>query len=134
MRLRKVFYIFALLFLFSVPGTILAEEPTYQVTETQLEQLEAVFSQLKTAQGQQKETLTKQKEQIETLNQQLETSQTAMKNSQAEMQKLQASLNEANNYLQKSAAEAKNTQKRIERQRDTWAVAAIAAAFAVIFH
>ena len=126
MRLKKVFYTSALLLLFSAPVTGWAEEPTYRVTETQLEQLETVFSQLKTVQEQQQETLTKQRAQIETLNQQLETSQTAMKNSQAEMQKLQTLLNEANSYLQKYAEEKRRTENRLKRQRATWAAVAFA--------
>ena len=68
MRLKKVFYIFALLSLFSAPVTGWAEEPTYTVTETQLTQLESIFQQLKTQQQQ-------QAQQIKTLKTQLTASE-----------------------------------------------------------
>ena len=105
-------------------GSASAEE-TYQMTEDQLTQLEEVFDQLKNKQSQQETLLNQQESQIGMLKKQLNESQTAIENSQESMKKLRESLNEANQSLQQSAEEAKRTQKRLERQRNTWAFAAI---------
>ena len=115
MRLKKVFYIFALLSLFSAPVTGWAEEPTYTVTETQLTQLESIFQQLRTAQ-------TEQEQQIETLRIQLTESETAIRQSQTSLQK-------ANQSLQESAEEAKRTRDRLKRQRIIWGCVGLIAGF-----
>lgn len=120
MRLKKVFYIFALLSLFSAPVTGWAEEPTYTVTAAQLTQLESIFQQLRTAQ-------TEQAKQIETLRIQLTASENQIRQSQTSLQK-------ANQSLQASAEEAKRTHDRLERQRDTWAAAAVLILAGVTFH
>lgn len=83
--LKKVFYIFALLSLFSAPVTGWAEEPTYQVTAAQLTQLESIFQQLRTAQ-------TEQAKQIETLKTQLTASENQIRQSQTSLQKANQSL------------------------------------------
>ena len=118
MQLKRVLYILLLACCFSVPVTGWAAEPSYTVTETQLTQLETIFRQLKTQQQE-------QVQQIETLKTQLTASETAIKQSQT-------SLSKANQSLQVSAAEAKRTRDRLERQRNTWAVFAIIAVGAAI--
>lgn len=133
-NIKSVLLMSALLFCFSVPVTTSAQDPTYQITDQELETLSTIFTQLDSKQKRQETLLNQQEKQLETLNTQLKTSQTEIESSRKAVETLQTSLSEANESLQKSAAEAKNTQKRIERQRDTWAVAAIAAAFSVIFH
>ena len=110
MRLKKVFYIFVLLSLFSVPGTGWAADPMYTVTEQELTQLEGIFNQLKTRQQEQA--------------QQIETLKTQLTQSEQEIKRSQDSLNKANQSLQQSAEETKRTHDRLERQRDTWAVVA----------
>ncbi len=132
MRLKRVLFIALLASLFSAPVTGVGA--AYQVTEQEMIQLEDIFNQLETKQKQQQALLNQQAVQLETLSTQLKISQTEIESSQKAVETLQTSLDAANESLQRSAAEAKNTQKRIEWQRDTWAVAAIAAAFAVIFH
>lgn len=125
MRLKKVFYIFALLSLFSAPVTGWAEEPTYTVTEQELTELSTIFAQLDSRQKQQEALLTQQAEQLTTLRAQLETSKKQISSSQTEMQKLQTSLDAANQSLQESAAAAKREHDRLMRQRDTWASMAV---------
>lgn len=120
MHWKKVLYAVLLAFLFSAPVTGADAEPTYQITEAELTQLETVFQQLKTVQQ-------KQEKQIDALKIQLTESEAAIKQSET-------SLTRANESLKVSADEAKRTQQRIERQRDTWAAAAIAAALTAIFH
>lgn len=94
------------------------------MTAQELETLEDIFSQLSRRQAEQQRLLNQQAEQLTTLNAQLTTSQVEIKSSQQAVETLQTSLDAANQSLQASAAEAKRTQQRIERQRDTWAVVA----------
>lgn len=122
MRLRKALYIVLLACLFSVPAT--GAEAAYQMTAQEMTQLEDIFSQLSSKQTEQQGLLTEQEEQLAKLNTQLKTSQTEIEKSKKATATLQTSLTAANESLQKSAQEAKRTQKRIERQRDTWAVVA----------
>ena len=124
MRLKKVLYIALLVCLFSVPATGADAAMTYQVTAQEMTQLEDIFNQLDSRQKQQQKLLTEQEEQLAKLNTQLKTSQTEIESSRKATVTLQNSLDAANESLQKSAQEAKRTQKRIERQRDTWAVVA----------
>lgn len=120
MRLKRVLYIALLASLFSVPATGSAQEPTYTMTEAELTKLEDIFNRLRTAQ-------TEQAKQIETLRIQLTESETAIRQSQTSLQK-------ANQSLQESAEEAKRTHDRLERQRDTWAAAAVLILAGVTFH
>lgn len=125
MKQQKRFWLsllLSLLLLFFGSG---CAEAAYTVTEDQLMQLETVFSQLRDQQRRQEEILNQQKNQIEMLGNQLAESQTAMENSKKQLQVSENSLAEANQLLQQSAEEAKRTQKRLERQRNTWAFAAI---------
>lgn len=122
MRLKRVLYIVLLACLFSVPAT--GAEAAYQMAAQEMTQLEDIFSQLSSRQTEQQGLLTKQKEQLTTLSTQLKTSKKEIKSSQQAVETLQTSLDAANQSLQASAAEAKRTQQRIERQRDTWAVVA----------
>lgn len=108
---KNVLLVSVLALCFSAPVTGWAEEPTYTVTETQLTQLESIFQQLKTQQQQ-------QAQQIKTLKTQLTASENQIRQSQTSLQK-------ANQSLQESAEEAKRTHDRLERQRDTWAAAAV---------
>ncbi len=123
MCLRKVLFISALLLCFSAP-CISSAADQYTMTAQELETLEDIFSQLSRRQAEQKRLLTEQEEQLAKLNTQLKTSQTEIEKSKKATATLQTSLTAANESLQKSAQEAKRTQKRIERQRDTWAVVA----------
>lgn len=120
MRIKGILYTLLLACCFSVPVTGWAEEPTYQVTAAQLTQLESIFQQLRTAQ-------TEQAQQIKTLKTQLTASENQIRQSQTSLQK-------ANQSLQESAEEAKRTHDRLERQRDTWAAAAVLILAGVTFH
>lgn len=132
MHIRGILYMLCLACCFSLPVTISAAEPTYQVTEQELTELSTIFAKLDSRQKQQEALLTQQAEQLTTLREQLETSKKQISSSQKEMQKLQTSLVAANQSLQVSAAEAKRTRDRLERQRNTWAVFAIIAVGAAI--
>lgn len=124
MRLKGVLCMCALLLCFSVPVTGWAANQ-YTVTGQELEALENIFRQLETKQKQQQALLNRQAEQLTMLRGQLETSKKQISSSQMEMEKLQTSLDGANKSLQESAAEAKRTRDRLDRQRDTWAAVAV---------
>lgn len=132
MHLKRVLFIVLLASLFSAPVT--GADAAYQITDQEMTRLEDIFNQLETKQKQQQALLNQQEEQLETLSTQLKTSRTEIESSQKAVETLQTSLDAANASLRASADEAKQTQKRLERQRNTWAVAAVAAALTVIFH
>lgn len=124
MKRQKKFWLsllLSLLLLFFGSG---CAEAAYTVTDQQLTQLETVFSQLREQQRRQEEILNRQKNQIEMLGNQLAESQTAMENSKKQLQVSENSLAEANQSLQKSEEGNKRAQKRLERQRNIWAVIA----------
>lgn len=132
--IKNVLLVSVLALCFLVPVIGSAQEPTYQITDQELETLSTIFTQLDSKQKRQETLLNQQEKQLETLNTQLKTSQTEIESSRKAVETLQTSLSEANESLQKSAAEAKKTQKRIERQRDTWAAAAVLILAGVTFH
>lgn len=126
MHLKKVLSISALLLCFSASGTGWAADQ-YTMTAQELGQLETIFSQLSSKQAEQQRLLTEQKTQLETLSTQLTTSQMEIESSRKEVETLQDSLSKANRSLRASAEEQKRAHDRLERQRDTWAVAAVLA-------
>ena len=132
MKLKKVFYISVLLLCFLVPDTGLAAEPTYQMTEAELMQLEDIFSKLREKQTAQQVLLNQQEEQLMELNTQLEISQKEIETSKQSTEALQTSLQKANQSLKESAEEAKRKNDRLERQRDMWVAFAVIAVGAVI--
>lgn len=123
MKLKKVFYISVLLLCFLVPDTGLAAEPTYQMTEAELMQLEDIFSKLREKQTAQQVLLNQQEEQLMELNTQLEISQKEIETSKQSTEALQTSLQKANKSLQASAEKEKKEHDLLERQRDMWATA-----------
>lgn len=130
--LRSASLAFLLLFSSLGAATTWAAEPTYTMTETELTELETIFSRLKTQQEEQKNLLTTQQSQIETLKIQLKTSETQINNSKTQLKTVQEKLNAANKSLAEYASEVKRERQRLERQRDTWAVAAaIALGYAI---
>lgn len=130
--LKNVLYMLSLSCFLSVPGIGWAEEPTYQMTEAELTELETIFDRLKTQQEQQTNLLREQSEQIKTLKIQLATSETQIKSSRNQLQEVETKLNAANQSLAAYAKEEKRTRARLERQRDTWAVfAAVTVGFAL---
>ena len=133
MCLKNVFCLSVLLLLFSSPVIGLAAG-TYQMTATEMTQLEDIFSQLSSRQEEQQKLLNEQTERIETLRKQLETSQREIETSKQSTEALQTSLKQANESLKTSAAEAKRTHDRLERQRDTWGAVAVMALLVEVIH
>lgn len=121
-RIGKHYCMCCLLFALSLPAYASAAD--YTVTEEQLTSLEQVFSELKTEQETQQKLLTGQKAQIEMLKNQLKTSDAEMKKSAKALKEAETQLAEANQSLAKYADSAKKTERRLERQRDLWAILA----------
>lgn len=134
MHIRGILYMLCLACCFSLPVTISAAEPTYQVTEQELTELSTIFAKLDSKQKQQQDLLAKQEKQLKMLQEQLKTSKEEISNSQRSVETLKSSLDEANRSLQESAAEAKRKNDRLRRQRDTWAAFAVIAVGAAIAH
>ena len=119
-----------------IPALCSAEQ-LYQITETELEQLDRNFSELRNIND-------RQRTESATLRKQLEVSQTQLteagKQSQMLKEQLGAlkltlegqeqSLQNANRLLQEYEEEERRTKRRIERQRN---IAYVLAAVAVIF-
>lgn len=104
----------------------------YTVTEEQLASLETVFSELKAEQETQQTLLIEQQERIDRLSKQLKTSDVELQNSKNQLTKAQEQLREANASLKQYADNARRTENRLKRQRDTWAIfAAITVGMAI---
>lgn len=135
MVLKELFLASLLLLPFSavpIGLTAYGAEPTYQVTETELTELEMIFKTLKTRQQEQQVLLTKQDEQIKTLKIQLTESETQIKNSKIQLAEVQTKLNAANKSLAEYAEGVKRDRQRLKRQRDTWTmVTAVALGYAI---
>lgn len=94
---------------------ICSAEKTYQITETQLTQLEQIFNQLETNSIQSQAELTTLKEQVKTLNSQL----AELKQSTVQAQN---SLSEANKSLAKYEAEIKQERQQGKIDKYKYAV------------
>ena len=148
-RIRDNIYWLALLLLLcwaSVIGSVSAAEPMYQISETELTQLESnnqrqselltqleqrlIASQQESATlqasiGILREQLTASNNQVSVLQQDLQTAQQSLETSKQSIERAQA-------YLAQYEREAKETQKRLRRQRTVWAVVAGALACVAI--
>lgn len=110
----------ALLFCAFLPGLQVQAETMYQISETELTQLEANLNQLEKNNETKQQLLTEQKTQLAEANQQLETVKkelTASKNLNAVTQR---SLEKANQSLTELEKEAKRKIRVKTRQRNLW--------------
>lgn len=123
--------LFCLLLLLSLfPSLSYASERTYTITETELTQLENNLNELKRinenlrtesmTQGTELTKLRTELTEAEIASLKLRNQISALKEKSTEQEKLLATANES---LKKSEEEAKRTEKRLRRQRDTWAIA-----------
>lgn len=124
MKQQKKFWLSLLFSFWLVLCGSVSVGAAYTVTEDQLMQLETVFSQLDSKQQKQQEILDQQKNQLMKLQEQLMKSKEEISSSKKSVETLQTSLTRANESLQKSEEENKRAQKRLERQRNIWAVIA----------
>ncbi|WP_110955228.1 hypothetical protein [Anaerosinus massiliensis] len=127
------------LLLASEYGTCSAQEPMYQMSETELTELQGVFSQLKSNNNELQNQLKQSKEDLKAAQSQLiisKTELTTLKNQLIQLQiestkakssldQANNSLNEANQSLQQFAKEEKSKIIKLTWQRNLFAIAAI---------
>ena len=114
-----------------------ASERMYEISETELTQLEENLSELSNVNGEQREKLMSLQEKLKTSETKLEVSERNSKMLSVKLDWLSKELTEqttslenANRLLQENEEEERRTKRRIERQRN---IAYVLAAVAVIF-
>ena len=114
-----------------------ASERMYEISETELTQLEENLSELSNVNGEQREKLMSLQEKLKTSETKLEVSERNSKMLSVKLDWLSKELTEqttslenANRLLQEYEEEERRTKRRIERQRN---IAYVLAAVAVIF-
>lgn len=133
-KLKGLCFASCLALLLALPGASYASEKTYQVTESELGELEDNLNQLQKVNEEQKKN-------SETLKTELTASQSKLKKAETESVRLseqltglkktaieqEALLEKANQSLAEYAKEEKKEKQRLRRQRNAaWCVAAVA--------
>lgn len=101
-------------------GSTSQAEEMYQISETELTQLEANLNQLAKNNETKQQLLTEQKTQLTEANQQLETVQKELTASKSLNEATQKSLERANQSLKQFEDEAKRKIRVKTRQRNLW--------------
>lgn len=101
-------------------GSTSQAEEMYQISETELTQLEANLNQLAKNNETKQQLLTEQKTQLTEANQQLETVKKELTASKSLNEATQRSLERANQSLQQLEDEAKRKIRVKTRQRNLW--------------
>ena len=118
--------------LFTASATCSASEPTYQITETELVQLENNLARLKTINTQLQLESSTQKEQSAILLKQVTLLQDQLRMLREQSLKQEELLTIANRSLEEFATEEKKKRLKIKAQRNTYFALMVAAtAFAV---
>ena len=119
-------------FLWAVPGTCSAAEATYQITESELVQLQTNLTKLeKNYKILLQDSTTSNKQLIEALNelseakQSLEKCKSELTTTQQSLTKAQASLTTANELFQQYAKEEQAKRKKLQIERDIAILTAI---------
>ena len=110
----------ALLFCAFLPGLQVQAETMYQISETELTQLEANLNQLEKNNETKQQLLTEQKTQLTEANQQLEKVKKELIVSKSLNEQTQKSLERANQSLTELKQEAKRKIRVKTRQRNLW--------------
>ena len=110
----------ALLFCAFLPGLQVQAETMYQISETELTQLEANLNQLEKNNETKQQLLTEQKTQLTEANQQLETVKKELIASKSLNEATRKSLGRANQSLTELKQEAKRKIRVKTRQRNLW--------------
>lgn len=110
-------------------GSSVQAEAMYQISESELTQLEMNLNQLEKNNETKQQLLTEQKTQLTEANKQLQIAKTQIENSKKENEQTQRSLDKANQSLTKLEKEAQHKIQVKTRQRNLWiSIAAICAA------
>nr|DAD94012.1 MAG TPA: SECRETED 45 KDA PROTEIN CYCLE, PEPTIDOGLYCAN, CHAP, CELL [Siphoviridae sp. ctgu013] len=110
----------ALLFCAFLPGLQVLAEEMYQISETELTQLEANLNQLEKNNETKQQLLTEQKTQLTEASQQLETVKKELTASKSLNEATRKSLARANQSLRQFEDEAKRKIRVKTRQRNLW--------------
>ena len=119
MTKRLLLLLFACL-LWLAAGTTSQAETMYQISETELTQLETDLNQLKKNNETKQNLLTEQKKQLTEASKQLETVKKQLTESKTLNAATQKSLETANQSLKQLEKEAKQKIKTKPRQRNLW--------------
>ena len=120
-RITKRLLLFAFCsLLWLAAGTSSQAEEMYQISETELTQLEANLNQLEKNNETKQQLLTEQKTQLTEANRQLETVQKELIASKSLNEATQKSLERANQSLKQFEDEAKRKIRVKTRQRNLW--------------
>ena len=122
----------ALLFCAFLPGLQVQAETMYQISETELTQLEANLNQLEKNNETKQQLLTEQKTQLTEANRQLETVQKELTASKSLNDQTLKSLERVNQSLTELEEEAKRKIRVKTHQRDLWIVIAGGAFYAYV--
>lgn len=117
---RKWLFLPLVLSLWLSAGSTSRAEEMYQISETELTQLEANLNQLAKSNETKQQLLTEQKAQLTEANRQLETVQKELTASKSLNEATQKSLERANQSLKQFEDEAKRKIRVKTRQRDLW--------------
>ena len=132
-QISKSTVLFLLGFFFLLPlSTCFGQVPSYQINETELQELESIFRELENINNQlevelreSKQDLSANRKRLAELNLRLDSLRNELTTARAELAKANDSLKEANQLFDQYAKEAKSTEKRVKRQRDLYALLAI---------
>ena len=120
--------------LFFAPGTCSASgtpEPMYQITETELSQLETNLAQLRSINERLQVDLKVQSQEATQLRKELDELKKQLSDLKQQSAKQEDSLTNANRLLEQYATEAKRERLRIKAQRNAWATAAVLACIGI---
>ena len=120
--------------LFFAPGTCSASgtpEPVYQITETELSQLETNLAQLRSINERLQVDLKVQSQEATQLRKELDELKKQLSDLKQQSAKQEDSLMNANRLLEQYATEAKRERLRIKAQRNAWATAAVLACIGI---
>ena len=120
--------------LFSASGTCSASgtpEPVYQITETELSQLETNLAQLRSINERLQVDLKVQSQEATQLRKELDELKKQLSDLKQLSVKQEDSLTNANKLLAEYATEAKRERLRIKAQRNAWATAAVLACIGI---
>lgn len=133
-HLKNICFATSLALLLAFPAATFASEKTYQVTETELTQLERNLTELKTVNDKQKQdseklktALTESQARLETAKEESVRQSEALAELRKRTSEQETLLKKANQSLAAYAKEEKKEKKRIRLQRDlAWCLAAVA--------
>ena len=117
---KRLLWLVLCFLLWLAAGTSSQAETMYQISESELTQLETNFQALKRHNETKQQLLTEQQKQLTEANQQLETAQKELIASKSLNEATQRSLERANQSLKQFEDETKRKIRVKTRQRDLW--------------